>query len=57
MQLIASQLMDGHWVLSFSDADAAHSAQVLVQRCASDLRARFAEAMEPLLRSIAAHDL
>lgn len=48
-QQIASQLVDGHWVLSFADAGRAQDAQSMVQRCATNLRERFAEALEPLI--------
>lgn len=46
---IATQLVDGHWVLSFADNDLAEAAQNLVHRCASSLRDRLGAAIEPLL--------
>ena len=57
VQQIATQLVDGHWVLSFGDAGLAHAAQHLVQRCAARLREQFAAALEPLLSSLCDFDL
>ena len=52
LQQIATQLVDGHWVLSFADAGMAHAAQNLVQRCAASLRERFDAALDPTLEQL-----
>ncbi|KAK9796324.1 hypothetical protein WJX73_003927 [Symbiochloris irregularis] len=52
MRLISTQLLDGHWVLSFADPGAALAARALVHRCAKELRQRFADCLEPLVQSL-----
>lgn len=52
MRLISTQLLDGHWVLSFADPEAALAARALVHRCAKELRQRFSDSLEPLVQSL-----
>ncbi|KAK9820557.1 hypothetical protein WJX72_011634 [[Myrmecia] bisecta] len=46
---ISRQLVDGHWVLSFPDADKAQHAKQLIDEHAAKLRALYCEALAPLL--------
>jgi len=46
---LARQLVDGHWVLSFPDGDAAHSARDLVDQHQAKLRASYCDALAALL--------
>lgn len=46
---LGRQLVDGHWVLSFPDVEAAHAARDLVDQHQAKLRASYCDVLAPLL--------
>ena len=46
---LGRQLHDGHWVLSFVDAERAAAARDLVDQRQSKLRAQYCDALAPLI--------
>ena len=48
---IGRQLIDGHWVLSFTNSQQAQNAQEMVQQHAARLRTLYGEALLPMLAS------